>query len=159
MNCYQCGCSCNNGDTEFDIVIKSELQLPITLKDIIHSNIAWYVDKEHVHSHMMNEWFKEHEEGIYFLWYKDEYCAKHNLFHFTSLYVGKGIIAKRVAKHWLEKEFGTDGIVYITYFKCKNRIAKYIEQLTLDVYDIPFNKNEKCGKKKLCGYYTQFEVD
>ena len=159
MKCFQCGCSCNHEDFEFDEMFQKELRLPLTLHTLTHSNIGWYVDRETGDSHMLTEWFKNSDNGIYFLWYKDEYCDIHHLFHFQCLYVGKGSAAKRIADHWLKKNFDTEGLVYFTFFRCENRVAKYIEQLVLDIYDVPFNKYEKRGRKKLCGYFTQNEVD
>lgn len=146
-------------DTELDDILRQELSLPIVFREIIHSNIGWYVDRNYGSPHMIEEWFNGNEEGLYFLWYKDDYCATHGLFHFKCLYVGKGSAAKRIAAHWSHKELDTEGVVYFTFFRCENRIAKYLEQLILDIYDVPFNKNEKKGKKKLCGYFTQNEVD
>ncbi len=159
MNCFECGCSCSDTYTEVDDTLRAELNLPMKLYEIAHSSIGWYIDKNLGTPHMIDEWFKESEEGLYFLWYKDDYCDTHHLFHFKCLYVGKGSAAKRIAAHWSNKELETEGLVYFTFFKCQNRIAKYLEQLILDVYDVPFNKNEKKGKKKLCGYFTQNEVD
>lgn len=50
-------------------------------------------------------------------------------------------------------------IIYFTFFPCENRKAKYIEQLFLDIYDLPLNTVENKGSETMCAYFTQSEVD
>ena len=50
-------------------------------------------------------------------------------------------------------------LVYFTYVELPNRIAKYVEQLLLDTYELPLNISENRGDRTLCAYFTQGEVD
>ncbi|WP_156389439.1 hypothetical protein [Brevundimonas sp. Root1423] len=50
-------------------------------------------------------------------------------------------------------------MIYVTHLILPNRIAKYVEQLLLDLYDFPYNKRENYGSKRLCTHLDQFEVD
>lgn len=108
---------------------------------------------------MINDWSVDDKEGVYILWHKNEYCVEHDLFHMKGLYVGKGRIQKRIADHFFKKEFSDEMLIYFTYLELPNRISKYIEQLMLDTFRIPYNKNENTGKENLCAYFTQTEVD
>jgi hypothetical protein len=157
--CYtECECSCGNTPETFDKISASELVLHISLKDLTHSNIGWFSDKS-IGDHLINEWNLEQKEGIYIIWHKNDYCAKHEMYHMRALYVGKGIIGTRLRSHWKNKDFSEELILYFTFFEMKNRVSKYIEQLLLDIFDFPFNKVENTGKEKLCVHFTQSEVD
>ncbi len=91
--------------------------------------------------------------------YKDDYCAEHELFHCSALYVGKGRVKARIFEHAQKKDFGDAELVYFTYLEMPNRQAKYIEQLLLDLYHIPLNKAENPGSVSLCSYLDQAEAD
>lgn len=161
IECFQdvCNCKCNSQDTTFDEIIKEETNFKFTLYDICHSNIGWFTDTSICSDHYLTEWTIDTNEGIYFLWHKDAYCDKHNLFHMKCLYVGKGHILRRIINHFKTKDFSGEMLVYFTYFTMPNRQSKYVEQLILDNYNIPHNSYEKKGSKNLCMYFTQNEVD
>lgn len=93
------------------------------------------------------------------LWHKKDYCSKHDRYHMTCLYVGKGCVSSRLRSHWKKKAFSEEMLVYFSYFPCTNRQAKYIEQLFLDLYDLPLNKAENKGVLTLCQHWTQSDVD
>jgi hypothetical protein len=76
-----------------------------------------------------------------------------------SLYTGKGLFSNRIKNHWKTKETSAEMLIYYSFYACENRIAKYLEQLLLDIYDFPLNRSENKGKEMLCAYYTQMEVD
>lgn len=160
-NCFEeiCSCSCNQTDSSFDEIIKLETRFKLTLFDICHSNIGWFTDKSISNESYLDEWNINTNEGVYFLWHKDAYCELHNLYHMKCLYVGKGKIISRLINHFKNKDFSEELLVYFTFFNMPNRQAKYIEQLILDIYDIPNNKYENKGEKPLCMYFTQVEVD
>lgn len=65
-----------------------------------------------------------------------------------AIYVGKGHIKKRVRRH-MEKFLAEEGTIYVTFYRCSNRIAKYLEQLCLDHYLFPLNIAENFGKELL----------
>jgi hypothetical protein len=50
-------------------------------------------------------------------------------------------------------------LIYVTHVELCNRVAKYIEQLFLDLFDFPYNKRENPGTRKLCAHLSQSEVD
>lgn len=160
-NCFEsfCNCSCNSQDPAFDNILKEETNFQFTLYDICHSNIGWFTDTSLCSDHYLAEWPIDSSQGIYFLWHKDAYCDKHNMFHMKCLYVGKGYILQRIITHFKTKDFSQEMLVYFTYFKLNNRQSKYVEQLVLDIYNIPHNINEKEGTNKLCMHFTQNEVD
>ena len=101
----------------------------------------------------------DRKEGVYTLWHKSDYCAEHDRFHMTALYVGKGNIGKRLRDHWKNKDFSEQLLIYFTYLELPNRFSKYMEQLLLDLYKWPYNKAENTGTRLLCAHLTQFEVD
>ena len=153
-----CGCSCTATYDAFNQVAASELRTPIRLEDICRENIGWYTDRS-IDDSYLADWGLKGLSGLYFLWHKDEYCAEHERFHMRALYVGKGSIPRRLQKHWAEKPTEEQMLVYFTYAVLPNRMAKYVEQLILDTYNLPFNKSENRGKLTLCAYFDQGEVD
>lgn len=153
-----CECSCNKAFPDFDRIIREETKFDITLDWLCRSNIGWFGDKSHA-DHLIGEWDIEKTDGVYLLWHKNGYCADHQIYHMRCLYVGKGIIPLRLFDHWNKKDFSEEMLVYWTYLEMPNRHAKYVEQLLLDLFAIPFNKSESRGRQTLCAYLTQYEVD
>ena len=157
--CFEhCGCSCTTNFEAFDHIAERELREKMKLNDIIRHNVGWYTDRTIDHSYI-DEWSLQGLSGLYFLWHKDDYCAEHERFHMRALYVGKGSIAKRLKRHWENKPTADAMLVYFTYAVLPNRTAKYVEQLILDCYDIPFNSAENRGTLRLCAYFAQGEID
>jgi len=155
-----CPCSCGDTDHEFNEIIAKETNLPIRLDDLVSENIGWIFDKS------LDLNFSEglitasnSEFGVYFLWHKEDYCCTHERFHMKALYVGKGTINARLISHLRDKDFSDELLVYFSYYPLANRKAKYVEQLILDVYDIPYNNSENSGNKRLCAYWDQSQVD
>lgn len=153
-----CTCSCHTTFPDFDATITKETNFEISLADLCHSNIGWFGDKS-VGDHLIGEWDIEKTDGVYLLWHKNGYCVTHEMFHMRCLYVGKGNIPVRLIDHWTKKDFSEEMLVYWTYLEMPNREAKYVEQLLLDIFKIPFNKSESRGTQTLCAYLTQNEVD
>ena len=154
----ECGCSCGGEAATFDDCLVEETNFGLTLYDITHSGIHWYMDKTMGESGLEGLKFAE-REGVYILWHKNDYCPTHGLFHMKALYVGKGDAVKRLRYHWETKNTADEMLIYFTFFPCDNRKAKYIEQLLLDIYELPLNIAENSGTETLCAYFTQFEVD
>jgi hypothetical protein len=158
-NCFEdCSCRCGQTDEEFDQIAMSELVDPIALNRIARMNIGWFSDSS-ICDHHIELWRLDQAEGLYILWHKSDYCPEHDRFHMTALYVGKGNIGMRLRNHWKNKDFSDQLLIYFTYIELPNRLAKYFEQLLLDVYDFAFNKAENTGTKVLCEHFTQCEVD
>ena len=151
-----CDCACGAIDPEFDQIAARELAAPVRLRDLSRSGIGWYASRT-LGDHHLGSW--PPGEGLYMLWHKDGYCPAHDLFHMRALYVGKGQFLRRLAAHWRTKPMEEEQLIYVTHLVLPNRIAKYIEQLLLDLYDFPYNKIENPGAKRLCAHLEQFEVD
>jgi len=84
--------------------------------------------------------------GLYHLWIDQDYCADHLDHQMLCVYVGKGFAHSRIKSH-LEKKWHTDERLFITFYECPNRIAKYLEQLFLDTHDFYLNTQENGGTK------------
>jgi hypothetical protein len=143
---------------EFDRVAQQELRVPLKLHDLCRQNIGWYSDRS-LEPSGVTGWGLGKRSGLYFLWHKSGYCDRHNLFHMRALYVGKGAFSARLRNHWASKDTAEQLLIYFTYVELTNRIAKYVEQLLLDIYKFPLNSAENCGTSNLCAYFTQNELD
>ncbi len=142
-NCFEdiCGCGCRNEIVQFQHIMTSETNFNLSNDRLFHSNIGWFSDKNiTVGNHFLRNW-KISDFGIYFLWHKDSYCSIHDLFHMKFVYVGKGYIKNRIIDHFKKKTSRKRCLVYFTYLPLPNRKAKYIEQLILDVFDLPNNSS------------------
>jgi hypothetical protein len=159
MTCYEvCDCECGDEDELFDRIRTSETNFAPTLYDLCHSNIGWYNDKSLCDAHL-GAFGLSRALGVYVLWHKDGYCAEHDMFHMRALYVGKGALHSRLYDHYRRKDFSKELLVYWTYLELPNRIAKYYEQLILDTYALPKNKQESTGDAQLCAHFTQAQAD
>lgn len=156
--CYDCGCSCGVADTAFDEMAAAEMRSPPTLDRLCRTNIAYYCDRT-IDDILVRGWPLKKRSGVYVLWHKNEYCDVHLRFHMRALYVGKGALDARILDHWARKQTADIQLIYFSYLDLPNRIAKYVEQLLLDIYDLPLNVSENRGKAKLCSHLSQSEVD
>lgn len=154
----ECDCCCGEHPDSFDKAILEETKFQATLEEITHSNISWYTDRSMDNSGLVGLAIDE-PDGIYILWHKNDYCNVHGLFHMKALYVGKGKPKRRLKIHWATKNTADEMLIYFTFYACSNRASKYIEQLLLDIYDLPMNKYENNGTATLCAYFSQNEVD
>ncbi|WP_255100221.1 hypothetical protein [Synechococcus sp. L2F] len=126
------------------------------MRHIAHSNIGWFVGFPDPCFH---DWQMSNESGIYMLWEKGDYCTIHELYHGKALYIGKGAVKARIWEHSKRKRLIQDEITCFTFTLMENRMTKYIEQLILDLYDIPLNIAENRGNGTLCSYINQGEAD
>lgn len=155
--CFEiCSCCCGNEGAEFDRIISTETNFGVTMRKIIHARIGWFCGAE---DPTIREWNIRNNSGVYILWERDDYCATHEIFHCSALYVGKGAIQTRLISHSKCKRPNESDITYFSYFPTSNRTAKYIEQLILDIYHLPLNENENTGQDALCAYIDQSEAD
>lgn len=157
--CFEdCSCECNQVESAFDEIVRAELAEKVTLDHLTRCNIGWFSDQS-LGDSGLSDWSLTVNTGLYILWHKDGFCDNHGLYHMRALYVGKGHIGRRLSSHMSLKDFADEMLIYFTYVKLPNRMAKYFEQLLLDVFDLPFNKNENRGRRRLCRHFTQEEVD
>ncbi|PRC94316.1 hypothetical protein [Solimicrobium silvestre] len=84
--------------------------------------------------------------GVYHLWVENSRCSDHKIYSMLCVYVGKGDILDRVKEHTKEK-YENQGLLHLSFYECENRIAKYLEQLFLDIYDFPMNHKENKNSK------------
>jgi hypothetical protein len=154
----ECDCRCGRADREFDAIAERELRTPLLLDDLCRRNIGWYCDRTITYHHL-EMWNLKGRSGLYILWHKNDYCSEHEMFHMKALYVGKGMISARMLDHWSKKATADELLIYFTYAEMKNRLAKYVEQLILDIYDVPLNRSENRGRRTLCAHFSQGEVE
>ncbi|UDQ91173.1 hypothetical protein LJE71_09355 [Xanthobacter autotrophicus] len=159
VSCFpDCPCSCGDMGHEFDRVAQQELRVPLKLRDLCSQKVGWYSERS-LDSSGVTGWGLGKRSGLYFLWYKNGYCDRHDLFHMRALYVGKGAFSARLRNHWASKDTSEQLLIYFTYVELPNRIAKYVEQLLLDIYKFPLNSAENRGTANLCAYLAQRDVD
>ena len=163
-------CSKTNYD-RFDIVCKKELSLDITLNDIINESdfctsipIAFIKETKDINDDLSFTRLElirglKGSMGIYHIWMDIAYCDNHENFLLVCVYVGKGIVHERVLTH-LKDKFQDVSKIYISFYSCENRIAKYLEQLCLDTYHFVLNTEEnKKGDGKLYAKWDKERYD
>lgn len=86
--------------------------------------------------------------GLYHLWIEIGNCQDHQKHLLLCVYVGKGHVKGRVLSH-IKTKWPEEQMLYITFYECENRVAKYLEQLFLDTYDFYLNSEENGGSGSL----------
>lgn len=95
--------------------------------------------------------------GLYHLWIDYDECDDHDMNTLLCVYVGKGLAGGRVKDHIRNKYHHLYKLdtIFCTFYECHNRIAKYLEQLFLDLYKFESNKNENIGSDHLFGVWDR----
>jgi hypothetical protein len=144
-------CECENLKHErFDSVSNRELRENITVHDVFNSSycvmltIQGIDEKEELSIHETLSDLKG-KMGVYGLWIHQSECYDHDMQRMLCLYVGKGKALSRIKSH-IVKKWPEEQLLYVTFYECENRIAKYVEQLFLDSYDFPLNRDENSGE-------------
>lgn len=152
-------CECEKLQHErFDNISNQELCQKITIQDVFNESYCVMVpighidEKEHLSIHEVLIDLKG-KVGVYGLWLNHTYCYEHDMHRMFCLYTGKGSALGRVKKH-IQEKWPEDELLYVTFYECKNRIAKYIEQLLLDSYNFPINSAENKGEGYLFSKWT-----
>lgn len=155
FKCLDQNFPCQNPDyTDFDSVINLELKCPLSASQIINeSEFCTFVPIDEViqlgdltHKDYLKS--LRGRVGIYHLWVDYDNCDDHKTNTMLCVYVGKGLAEARINSH-IKRIWPQQESLYVSFFECSNRIAKYLEQLFLDTYSFYLNKNENCGKKDL----------
>lgn len=152
-------CICHSVEnSHFNLILSEELKISLTIEKIVNESqcvsIELKPDESIEHALETNEILSSFEQkmGIYHLWIDQEYCSDHFDHKMLCIYVGKGYVKKRVKDH-LSKKFSEDKeideTIYVSFFECENRIAKYLEQLFLDIYKLHLNEAENRGDRYL----------
>jgi len=153
-----------NPYTIFDLTMSEELRNIVKADDILnrlsacaHLPIGFTEIDECdpiTYRNTLREWSKS--VGLYHIWADDgSICEKHKTHALKCIYVGKGEVFTRIIDDHLNsklEEFGASSI-HVSFFQCKNRFAKYYEQLFLDLFKIPLNKSESRGDIELWAYW------
>lgn len=140
-------CECENlNHAKFDAISSEELGIDLKINDIVNESYCVMVsikDIDESSGLSLHETLVDLKSrmGVYALWIDHTYCYEHDMHRMLCLYVGKGYALGRIKSHIKDKWPETQ-LLYITFYECKNRIAKYAEQLMLDIYDFPLNKDE-----------------
>ncbi|EKP0297827.1 hypothetical protein ACQXXB_10120 [Aeromonas veronii] len=147
-------CNCTHLEHEkFNSIIKDEINKVIAIEDIVNKSYCISFDFEHYDE---NANLSAHETlqdlkgkvGVYLLWVNLGHCTEHEMYRMLCLYVGKGFAFQRIKSH-IKDKWPNSETLYVTFYECENRIAKYIEQLFLDCYDFYLNKEENNGSGHL----------
>ncbi len=152
---------CEDPDySDFDCVAKSELRNPPSASMIINeSEFCTFVPIDEaiqLGDLTHKDYLKglRDKVGLYHLWVDYDNCDDHETHTMLCVYVGKGLAEARINKHIKEK-WPKQEQLYVTFYECKNRISKYLEQLFLDTYAFHLNTNENIGTKHLFGVWDQ----
>lgn len=162
---YPYDCGSNNHDL-FDDIAKEELAKNVTVESVMISSgysISIAIDIVEEYSGFflsVSEHLRDLKDrmGVYALWKHENRCTEHEMNKMLCLYVGKGKVQRRIRSHIISK-WDKDDLLYISFYDCDNRIAKYIEQLFLDKYDFPLNSEENTGTEKLWCDWNDERID
>ncbi|WP_051943220.1 MULTISPECIES: hypothetical protein [Luteibacter] len=150
----------------FDSVCNEELKHPVAVEAII--NISEYCARIHIDDILsdaklglpgLSAYLPKSvgkAMGIYHLWREADHCSTHETYLMECLYVGKGYADARIKDHITTKDFAPNRPLFVTYYPCRNRLAKYLEQLFLDTYKFPINGAENTGEGTL---YARWDED
>lgn len=160
VTCFEeCGCVCNEGFEAFDSAIASEMASHLKLREVLEHRVVWYHDQtveledDGFGRFEVRSWGLSETSGVYVLWRQAGYCTLHECEHMQAFYVGKAgrNVESRLMIHRDEKSVSDTVLAtYVSIWPCANRLAKYIEQLLLDLYDFPLNTSENHGTRRLC---------
>lgn len=136
--------------SDFDRICSDELKNPIKAHAIINiSEFSTFIPKGYLLNDAedtvnLSDYLApiRGQHGVYHLWHPEGmYCAAHDLYRLECAYVGKGLGDLRIKDHFKDK-YREDAQVAISFYRCSNRIAKYLEQLFLDNYKFDINHSE-----------------
>lgn len=167
---YQCedqGVPCLENDYyRFDDICRRELSLTITVDEIINrSKYCQSLALDAIDSDGGSEFLDVNEQliglkgkfGLYQLWIEIGNCQDHQTHSLICVYVGKGHVKGRVLSH-IKTKWPKDEMLYLTFYECKNRVAKYLEQLFLDTYNFYLNTEENTGSGSLYARWSEERI-
>ena len=159
-------CLCGEYDHDrFNETISQELQAEITAANVFNESFCVSIDlnvDQYFNCASLNttEILAELSKkmGVYQLWVDQDYCPDHYSHKMLCVYTGKGFVQQRVKEH-ISKKWVKDEILYLTFFECENRIAKYLEQLSLDIYNFHLNSEENYGLEYLSTIWNEERIE
>jgi hypothetical protein len=95
--------------------------------------------------------------GLYHLWIDYDECEDHDTNTLLCVYVGKGFAKGRIMDHINKKYSHLTKLetLFCSFYECSNRIAKYLEQLFLDLYKFESNEHENRGANYLFAVWNR----
>jgi hypothetical protein len=164
----ECRCPPNRY-RQFNSIIRKELAVPLTAHKIVNeSQLCTMIQKDTFRTNSVTALGIEgltlrdvlrgldNKMGVYHIWMDEDFCDVHKRQNLECVYIGKGEALTRLLDHAKHPQRLLGDVPYwITFFECKNRVAKYIEQLFLDIYYFPENANENPGTKELWASWTR----
>ena len=155
MNCDEHDFPCQHPDyDDFDKIARVELCQPIDANMLVNlSSFCMMVSVESGFvvgdlNHKLYLKTLKGQSGLYHLWIDHDACDDHNTRTMLCAYVGKGPPDTRIARH-IKLKWPDGVLLYATFNRMSNRLAKYYEQLFLDSYDFTLNQAENSGSKTL----------
>ena len=146
---------CQNPDyDDFDKIAREELSKPIDANVLVNMSefcMMIPVDSNFIVGDLDHKLYLKTlkgKSGLYHLWIDYEACDDHDTHTMLCAYVGKGPPDTRIASH-IKNKWPGGVLLYATFTRMNNRLAKYYEQLFLDYYDFILNQAENSGSKKL----------
>ena len=148
---------------EFDHVCEAELVKKLSVKEIANdSGFSTSVDLNSIEAHKddclhSSDYLAglKNKNGLYQLWVYEDFCMDHNQYLLQCIYLGEHFseceITSRIREKWPDAEK-----IYISFYECDKRIAKYLKQLFLETYDFYLNQDENTGGKTL---YTRWDYE
>jgi len=139
---------------DFNKIASAELSQPIDANELVNMSefcMMIPVDNDFVVGDLNHKLYLKTlkgQSGLYHLWTEYENCDDHGTHTMLCAYVGKGPPNTRIAEH-IKKKWPRGILLYATFTKINNRLAKYYEQLFLDVYQFDLNTAENSGSIKL----------
>ncbi|EGU9031301.1 hypothetical protein GA076_24035 [Vibrio parahaemolyticus] len=147
-------CCCSYSYREINKLLNGEIKLGVNIEDVIlHKAQRLYLPMKVNNQFHDDSDLTLHETlslignktGVYTFWVVQDQCITHNQYKLRLVYVGKagsdaGVSAR--IKSQLKRGEDFDDNFFISFYECKNRTAKFIEQLVLDSYFVPYNREE-----------------
>jgi hypothetical protein len=156
---------CRNPDyTDFDNIARSELLNPPSVHKIINeSKFCTFVPIDEaiqLGDLTHRDFLKGLREkvGLYHLWIDHDNCDEHKANTMLCVYAGKGTAEVRINDH-IKNKWPETAYLYVSFYECTNRLAKYLEQLFLDTYSFELNNNENSGEKQLYAVWSEGRHD
>jgi hypothetical protein len=139
---------------DFDKMAREELSQPLAANDLV--NLSEYcmmipVADDFVIGDLNHKLFLKPlkgQSGLYHLWTDFQSCDDHDTHTMLCAYVGKGPPDARIASH-IKSKWSGGVLLYATFTRMNNRLAKYYEQLFLDYYHFTLNIAENSGSRAL----------
>jgi len=153
---------------KFHRIVNAEMKKPVTIYEIVNQDYCASTlnlpseDEFNKFTLNPNQVFSglNGKVGIYQLWEETGYCGDHqDQRKIECTYVGKTgsrkvSVSGRIKNH-LKDKWRRGETMYVTYYSCINRTAKYLEQVLLDVYKFEHNGHENPGREVLEVMYPE----